>query len=277
MNDTADARKTKERSPNFPFIPLEPALQRAQVLYSHERRGSAPAAAVAKHWGYTESSSAFKQTVAALKSYGLLIDEGGSSGRMVRLTETALRILLDQRPDTEEKASFIRNAALNPAVASEVFKRWPDGLPSEHTLSHYLMFDRGFQEETAMRVVKILRLNDAFANISHGAEPYYGTDAPIEEQFGAPLAQTQPENDIARVVPTPMRPSPEPVAYTQSARSEKIIDPNDLDVTINFSGEPTQETYEFLADYIELRLKQFQRKAARSAVTSAHEPGNDLA
>ncbi|MBN3804286.1 hypothetical protein GXB81_14665 [Paraburkholderia sp. Ac-20336] len=298
MNEPIELKKNKERSPNFPFIPVEVALQRAQMFYSHERRGAAPPVSAARHWGYSETSSAFKQTLGALKSYGLLVDDGGR----MRLTESALRILLDSRPDSIERDSLIRQAALNPPIASEIFQRWPTGLPSEHTLAHFLMFDRGFQEDAATRVVKILRLNDHFAKISRNefdddmpaATAAVGTVVPsMSEQASAMMermeayqALTNPNQSLVnphqhhhvlvdphRGVNTtlaltthdfPAQPAVSASQQTSSTRSEKIIDPDGMDVTLSFGGEPTQETYEFLADYVQLRIKQFQRKTLRT-------------
>jgi hypothetical protein len=282
MTDATGSKKNKERSPNFPFIALEPAIQRAQILFSHERRGAAPVAAVAKHWGYSDTSSGFKQTVAALKSYGLLIDEPGAGGRTVRLTDKALRILLDQRPDSSERTELIKQAALNPSVASEIFTRWPDGLPSDHTLTHYLMFDRGFQQETAMRAVKILRANDAFAKVSQ--EELDVTGAATADQFDNPLQQqvlVEPMytggggSTLARTAYDLAAPHPSVTPQPPQARSEKIIDPNGMDVTISFGGEPSQETYEFPADYIALRLRQFERKAMRGSVPAPQQQDID--
>jgi hypothetical protein len=272
MSDPIEARRTKERSPNFPFISLEAALQKAQVLYSHERRSAAPVAAVAKHWGYSETSSGFKQSIGALKNYGLLSDEPGASGRMVRLTELALRILLDARPDSSEKIEYIRQAALSPTIASEVFKRWSDSLPSDHTLSHFLMFDRGFQQEAASKAVKTLRQNAQFAGVWLPAENGFEDEAGTYEEFAA-TAPSALEAEGRTTSTASARLSVDAPVLVAASRSEKIIDPNGLDVQIQFSGEPTQETYEFLADYVELRLKQFQRKAARSAT---QPPENDL-
>ncbi|WP_155625903.1 hypothetical protein [Burkholderia vietnamiensis] len=267
MNENAELRRSKERSPNFPFINLDGALQRAQVVYSHERRSSAPTSAIAKHWGYSESSSGFKQTLGALKSYGLLVDEASPSGRMVRLSDLALRVLLDTRSESPERAEFLRQAALKPAVASEIAQRWPEGLPSDHTLTHFLIFDRGFQHDAAIRVAKILRQNDVHvSSASSQGEPldYAEESAPIDSTANvAVMPRSEGFHEIGR---TPLNQSSVgPIASIDTARNEKIIDPNGLDVTISFSGEPTQETYEFLADYVELRLRQFQRKAARTS------------
>lgn len=265
MSDTVESRRGKERSPNFPFIALDPALQRVQVIYSHERRGSAPISAIARHWGYSESSSGFKQTLGAVKSYGLLVEDAGASGKMVRLSDLALRILLDVRPESPERNEHLKKAALKPPVANEVFMRWPEGLPSDHTLTHFLIFERGFNEDTANRAAKILRQNQVYLD-----EPLVN-DADIENDIPTSMSSPiQPPSVEGNVAPpstglTHHHHHLHAMTAPSHARSEKFIDPNGLDVEIAFSGEPTEETYEFLSDYIELRLKQFKRKSARAS------------
>src|SRR6266853_1449476 len=145
-------RKTKERSPNFPFIPLDEAVTRAREFYDKEKRGVAPFEVAVRHWGYSPSSSGAKQTVAALKQYGLMEDEGSGRQRGVRLSDLALRILLDPRsgPEREE---YKRQAALMPTVAREVYEKWENSMPSDATLSHYLILERGFNAPTAAKAV----------------------------------------------------------------------------------------------------------------------------
>lgn len=163
-----DAKKSKDRSPNFPFINLESALARAQQFYAKEKRSAAPFSVVAQHWHYSASSSGALQTVAALKSYGLMVDEGGSgSKRTLRLTDLALRILLDQRPDGSERAAYMRQAALSPTVAADIYAKWPEGFPSSSTLQHYLVFERGFGDQKAKSVVRILVENEHLTGSSY--------------------------------------------------------------------------------------------------------------
>src|SRR5689334_2255157 len=98
----ADADKEKKhRSPAYPFIPLQKAVERAATLYERNKRHSTPLAVAAGLWGYKEKSSGGLQTVSALKQFGLLLDEGSGDKRHVRLTELAFRILLDEVPDSE--------------------------------------------------------------------------------------------------------------------------------------------------------------------------------
>src|SRR5437016_4500012 len=120
MSEETQPRATKERSPNFPFITLGRALERAEQLYRNEKRGAAPFDVAAADWGYSATSSGALQTVAALKQYGLVADEGSGKDRKIRLTDLALRIILDTRDNSEEKEQLKRQAARTPSVAAEI-------------------------------------------------------------------------------------------------------------------------------------------------------------
>lgn len=156
-------KKARDRSPSFPIITLETALRRAQEFYQEEKRGSAPFQVAAGHWHYSPSSSGALQTVSALKQYGLIAEEGGSGrDRKLKLTELALRIILDTRPESVERAQFMAQAARSPQIISEIYAKWPDGLPSEQNLNHYLVLERQFNEATAAKAVKIMKENELF-------------------------------------------------------------------------------------------------------------------
>ena len=256
MNDANESRK-KERSPNFPFISLAAALDRAAQFYEQEKRGSAPFPVAAEHWHYSPSSSGAMQTGAALKSYGLMVDEGGGANRKLKLTELALRILLDQRPDSVEREQYKRQAAITPPVAAEIYEKWPDGLPSEATLNHYLVLELGFNQSTAVRAVRIITENDALTKsvVQDNQSAYNKTSevVPFRESSVKEAAfQMIPGNPAPIVVPkTPI-----------SVRTERVIDPAGLDILLQFNGEPSLDSYEFLKDYIDLRIKALKRASS---------------
>src|SRR5688500_12996524 len=106
------AQKTKKhRSPLFPFIPLRKAVERIKTLHEREGRHASRFSVVTQHWGYRLKSSGGPQTLGALRQYGLVtVDDGSGVDRLVRLTDRALRIILDKREGEAEKA--IREAAL---------------------------------------------------------------------------------------------------------------------------------------------------------------------
>lgn len=149
----ADAEK-KHRSPAYPFISLKKALERAKTLYEHDKRHPTPLPVAAKHWGYGEKSSGGLQTVSALKQYALLEDVGGGGGRRVKLTDLALAILLDEVPNSPDRAKAVKRAALNPKLYAEMFEKWGIELPSDESVRTYLKRDKLFNDDAVGGVIK---------------------------------------------------------------------------------------------------------------------------
>ena len=135
--------KKKVRSPSFPFIGLREALDRARAFYEAEQRNAARAETAAAHWGYSAKSSGGKQTIAALRSFGLL--EGDS---LVKLSGRGLRLVLDEREGSEERERLLQQAALMPPVHARLWERYGAELPSAQTLRLWLILDEGFNENS---------------------------------------------------------------------------------------------------------------------------------
>ena len=88
----------RHRSSPFPFIGLEVALERARVFHQKQRDHAAPIHVAASLWGLGAKSSTTLQSVAALKQFGLMRDDGGiGADRKVTLTPLALKIVRDTR------------------------------------------------------------------------------------------------------------------------------------------------------------------------------------
>jgi hypothetical protein len=140
--DEPESRK-KIRSPSFPFVGLREALDRARSFYEAEQRNAARPETAAAHWGYSAKSSGGKQTIAALRAFGLL--DGDS---LVKLSGRALRILLDEREGSEERLRLVQQAALMPPVHARLWERYGAELPSAQTLRLSLILDEGFNENS---------------------------------------------------------------------------------------------------------------------------------
>ena len=251
-----EPRSAKDRSPNFPFIPLATALRRAEEFYAKEKRGSAPFPIAARHWGLSSKSSGALQTAAALKSYGLMSDEGTGAARKLRLTELALRIILDSRPDSTEKRTHMQQAALTPAVAAEVYNLWPDGLPSAANLHHHLVLERKFNEATARKVVKIIHENHSLTSLDSSGqqESVSGNDDDIGK-----TASVAPTSVLRRSFMPSLDPAdamPKPTIPPFGATTERIVvGDGEAVLTIQFRGSPTAEVFDFLAQYGAFRKK----------------------
>jgi hypothetical protein len=247
MDESVDSKKTQERSPRFPFIPLERALERARQFYEEEKRGVAPFTRIVMHWGYTDTSSGGLQTISALKAYGLLEEMGGAAkARQFKLSDLALRILLDQRPDSSDKLMFMRTAALAPAISAEIHEKWPDGLPSDSTLNHFLVLERRFNEGTATSAIKIIKLNQELTS---------GAVQKLESSVPELKEESMDESLVVNANSSRADPVPRAVVHSSggvkvsSAQPQLVLRHRGLSIAIEFSEEPTKEAFEYLAAF----------------------------
>ena len=160
--------RRKVRSPSFPFISLREAVDRARAFYEAEQRNAARPETAAAHWGYSPKSSGGKQTIAALRAFGLL--EGDT---LIKLSGRALRILLDEREASEERERLLKQAALLPPLHSRLWERYGADLPSAQTLRLSLILDEGFNENSVDDFLTEYKETLEFAKLrmAEGARP----------------------------------------------------------------------------------------------------------
>jgi hypothetical protein len=163
MSDTsAAAKRRKGRSPSYPGISLPAAIERARMLYGLEGRHWAPVATILEHWGYAPKSGGGAVTLAALKKFGLMEDEGSGEDRRARLTDLAWQIVHDPNP-----GQAIRRAALMPPIYNELWQeiQATGGVLSDQNL-RWKLKQRGFTDNGADEFVPPFRDTVAFANLS---------------------------------------------------------------------------------------------------------------
>lgn len=209
-------KQSRNRNPAHPAVALGVALDKAETLRSREGRKLMLAETAAKHWGSSLKSSSALQAISALKQFGLLVDERDGRVRKVRLSELALRILLDRREESLERLKAIQEAALRPKVYADLWsKAQGDGkLPSSTELEHYLMLEREqrFYEDTVKGVIKDFRSTIAFAKLGEcdiiddeGAQAAHEAESPIISRGPTMPTSTIPESRVIRSRREPSR------------------------------------------------------------------------
>jgi hypothetical protein len=156
MNDPATPKSSKRRegrSPGYPYFPVQKAIERAQELFLQEGTHSAPLSSAVGAWGYSPKSSGGRQTLATMRYYGLVEVAGEGDGRMIKVSEIARKILLDKREDDTERRALIRQVALMPTAHKTIYQKYPDGLPSDGTVHHFLVFERDFNDDAAKELL----------------------------------------------------------------------------------------------------------------------------
>lgn len=164
LAEQAPRRRQNGRSPSYPSVSLPRAIERAQTLYRAERQYATPVASVMKHWGYSTANGPGGLSLAAMKKFGLLTDEGVKTDRRVQLTDLAVQIL--NHPSSKAREDAIKTAALIPVMHQDLWDQYKNDLPSDANLIWILTKDRGFTETGATEFVKEYRETLEFAKLS---------------------------------------------------------------------------------------------------------------
>ena len=145
QNQQAASTKTRTRSPSYPAFGLEEAIRKADVVYEDVDRRPVPVDVLASHWESSTTSSGFLTAIAALKQFGLLVDEGKGPGRRLHLSDLALDIHIHEL-NSPERIKALKKAALSPKIHQELWEKYQGNLPtSDAAIRIYLL--KGRKEE----------------------------------------------------------------------------------------------------------------------------------
>lgn len=150
------------RSPNYPHLNLEDAIQRARTIWEIEDRNEVNQKVVAEHLGYSGLTGSANVTISAMRKFGLLEGKGDA----LRISTDAL-ILLEGSKDHPEYRETVERAAFSPNLFAELRNEY-SGRPSEKNLSFQLL-RKGFTKSAASKAAKTyLETLDFVAEVNTG-------------------------------------------------------------------------------------------------------------
>jgi hypothetical protein len=237
--------KRSGRSPGYPGIDLGVALQRAREIWEAFRHHPTPVDSIYEVWGYNKGSGAGNITFAALRKFGLLVQEGSGAAREGRLTDLALDIIRDEQPQSAERDEAIQKAAMLPPIHREIWEHYEGELPTDARLQLFLERQRSFTPSGAHDFIGQFRKTLAFAGITE-ADIFPDTDEDTEAP--AEVARTPrvlPRNErthraepfVTGGVNTLIGPPP-------GTKSYRIPVDADEDVVVTFPAAVTAEKWE---------------------------------
>src|SRR5436190_4124151 len=165
MTEIPDRKKQRHRSPAYPSVDLRTAVEKATIIYREEKRNPAPIAVVTEHCGYDVSSSSGLRLVAALKQFGLLIEDGSNEDRQVRLSELALDILLAESEESPDRLQALKTAALSPVLHRKLWDHYQGELPSKASLRAFLIRQMEFNDAHVDRFIRQFQTTISYARV----------------------------------------------------------------------------------------------------------------
>ncbi len=254
----------QRRSPSYPVLTIDDAIERARRVYEADRRAFATFENVASNMGYgaTKKGGRTGRAVAALKQYGLLEEKGGQ----YRISDTAFRIL-ELPEDAPERARLVSEAALRPPIVRKILSHYAGQLPSDATLRSHLVIDEGFNPDSARDFIRVVRRTVELVNPSeadYNAPDAGGPKGQSEPAGATPMQQQQPATNAGeQFVPSNrVRFFTEDGRPLAGRRSTEIAIPlsRGSEAKVTIVGDATQEAIEKLVQYLKLSKDTFPTK-----------------
>jgi len=260
----AAPKASKDRSPSFPFIPLEIAIQRLEQFEKKFGRHPAPAGKVGLAWDMKERSSQADQTLAALKSFGLIKYEGMGLARHALLTDEGRNYLRAQQESS--KKEILKVCALRPKILRTFWASWGADRPPDEVALDKLILQNGFSEGGAKNFLKVYDGTVAYAGLSSSDKFDAEQDVDSGEDDDA---GEQPD---AGIKPKPPAPTPpvhhgkvkvmdgERVVFTEESNPQNYL-------KLIASGEVDETMLEALEDYVKRQKKRLAPKSGGNALS----------
>ena len=153
-------RKQGKRSPGYPMIGLDEAIQRAKTLWDKDKNNYIPLAAAYEHLGYKPKGSYGARIISALKKFELIYEKQDA----IKLTEEAVDLVLHE-PSDELYIETLKKLALKPAIYEKIFNEYNRELPSDSTLRIKLIKDFEFNPESVDDFISCFKKTLEFAGL----------------------------------------------------------------------------------------------------------------
>jgi hypothetical protein len=256
--DTKAARDkaARDRSPSFPFVPLQEAIERLVQFEDYFKRHPAPTAKVGLAWKMKENSSQSLQMMAALKAFGLLDSKRGSGE--ISVSEDGRTYLRAQQETVRQEV--VKRAAIKPTLISKYWEHWGADRPPNPVCLDELVLKGGFTKASAETFLNVYDSTIKFAKLSRSdkvaATPEEIEDNEIDDQAPPMMPHVQPP-------PKPATPPP-----AKPGMMQEIFALDEGPVTLTFPASLSSESYQDLADHIGIFLRKASRRAGAYYVES---------
>lgn len=250
----APPKITKDRSPSFPFIPLKTAVERLEAFDRKFGRHPVPASKAALAWDMKEKSSQGDQTLAALKSFGLIKYDGMGAARHASLTDEGRNYLRAQQDSVRKE--ILKVCALRPKIMRTFWASWNADRPPDEVALDKLILDSGFSEGGARNFLKVYDDTVSYAGLSDSDKVPQEIDGSSGDDAGKGTAASKPV--------TPPKPVDRPVVVPQGKvklmDGERIVFTEESNpqnyLKLIASGDVDETMLEALEDYVKRQKKR---------------------
>jgi hypothetical protein len=259
MTEPTEAAAQRDRSPAFPIVPLETALNRLTEFEAHFKRSAARPEKVGEAWGINARAYA-DRIAAALRYFGLLEYQGTGKDRSVVVSDDGRKYLRAQQEET--KRQVVKTAALRPKQIAKFWAEWGADRPANAACLDALMLDNGFSEVGARDFLKVYDATIAYAKLSRSDK------LPV---LCRPVGESEDEsNDIEDTAPEVLPPHSQ--GSIRLMDGERIVFVEEFAprqyVKLIASGDVDWSLLDAIEDYVKRQKKRLETQGQASSSAS---------
>ncbi|OPY80944.1 MAG: hypothetical protein A4E64_00108 [Syntrophorhabdus sp. PtaU1.Bin058] len=149
------------RSPGYPMISLQEAIQKANIFWEKDRNNIIPIEAAYKHLGYISKAGYAARIMAALKKFDLINET--KSG--IKLTEAAVDLFISDK-GSDRYIETVKKLALKPSIYEKILNECNGEVPSDDTLKYKLIKEHSFNAKSVDDFIVTFRETMEFAGLT---------------------------------------------------------------------------------------------------------------
>jgi hypothetical protein len=157
-----DEAKTRNRSPNYPYISLSEAIEKTCVVLEKDKLNPTSPEVIAGHLDYAKLHGTSRRVLSAMREFGLLEEV---TNKRLKVSNLGYKLCRNTAGE-DERAKLLKEAALTPFIFRIVIEEFKGDLPSTATLVDYLVTNKKFSLDGAASLEKVLRETVEFAKIT---------------------------------------------------------------------------------------------------------------
>ena len=247
---------TRMRSPNYPSISLQEAIERVNKIYLKTQKHQTDPGVIATLLGYGSLNGGSQTAISNLKKYGLL-DE---VGKKLKVSQRAISILFDPK-DSAEYANAIREAALSPSLFLDMHTQYGTEPPSDEILKSFLI-KRGFSHTAVDAPIRSYRETMELVVELSGE---YTDNVDVKSEEKPIMHQEQTAAAATTAATNPVGAAPNLLVLNANSQNEIRQDVFSLDegqVVLQWPVQMSVESYEDFESWIQLQLRKIKRSIA---------------
>lgn len=231
----------RARSPEYPAISLKEAIDRVKMIYDKDYQNPLPKEVIAAHMGYKSLSGASLPMISALTKYGLLEGRGNDT----RVSDLAVALIAHPSGSPEYQEA-LRTASTAPELFAELDAKFLGGKASDQAIRSYLLTNK-FIPGAADAAIRAYRDTKALVEASGAG------------YTGAPKQEAQEMQALGQEANAILDAKPSAIKRPMTLHERFALDEGE--VTLSYPAELSAESYQDLADRIEIILRGLKRRA----------------